>query len=91
VSRLQWDELPPPLRARIEEVLGEPVVEARSQSGGFSPGSADRVITASGRRAFGTFLTSSLRPVPPRMPTLRTFQRDQAIVTLDWVRERWKG
>jgi hypothetical protein len=38
----------------------------------------------------GMFLGSSLRPVPPRMPTLRTFQRDQAIVTLDWLRERWE-
>ena len=52
VSRAQWHEIPVPLRARIEAVLGEPVVEARSQAGGFSPGSADRVMTASGRRAF---------------------------------------
>jgi hypothetical protein len=39
----------------------------------------------------GLFLGSSLRPSPPRMPTLRPFQRDQAVVTLDWVRERWAG
>lgn len=39
----------------------------------------------------GLFLGSSLRPAPPRMPTLRRFQRDQAVVTLDWVRERWEG
>ncbi|KJL43573.1 aminoglycoside phosphotransferase family protein [Microbacterium trichothecenolyticum] len=52
MTRLPWNEIPPPLRARVEEVLGEPVVEALSQTGGFSPGSADRVITASGRRAF---------------------------------------
>ena len=52
MSRVQWEQIPSPLRARIEDVLGEPVVEARSQSGGFSPGSADRVVTASGRRAF---------------------------------------
>ncbi|GAA5206552.1 phosphotransferase [Microbacterium kyungheense] len=39
----------------------------------------------------GMFLSSSLLPDPPRMPTLRTFQRDQAVVTLDWLRERWEG
>lgn len=52
MSRVRWDEIPEPVRVRIEEVLGSPVVEARSQPGGFSPGSADRVVTASGRRAF---------------------------------------
>lgn len=36
----------------MEDILGEAVVEARTQSGGLSPGSADRVRLASGRRAF---------------------------------------
>ena len=36
----------------IENDLGSPVVEAVSQAGGFSPGSADRVVLADGRRAF---------------------------------------
>lgn len=48
---------------------------------------ATNVLAALG----GMFLEASLRPDPPRMPTLRTFQRDQAIVTLDWVRRRWEG
>ncbi|WP_109211971.1 MULTISPECIES: phosphotransferase [Microbacterium] len=52
MNRLQWSEIPAPVRAGIEDVLGGPVVEARSQSGGYSPGSADRVVTAAGRRAF---------------------------------------
>ena len=52
MSRVRWHEIPLPLRAGIEGVLGEPVVTAHSQSGGYSPGSADRVITSSGRRAF---------------------------------------
>jgi aminoglycoside phosphotransferase (APT) family kinase protein len=39
----------------------------------------------------GMFLASSLRPDPPRMPTLRRFQRDQAVVTLELVRARWEG
>lgn len=48
---------------------------------------ATNVLAALG----GMFLEASRRPDPPRMPTLRTFQRDQAIVTLDWVRRRWEG
>jgi hypothetical protein len=36
----------------IEEILGSPVVEAVSQPGGFSPGTADRVRTTAGTRAF---------------------------------------
>ncbi|NVM94645.1 phosphotransferase [Arthrobacter wenxiniae] len=51
-ARIGWGELPEPVRHGVEALLGEPVVEARSQSGGFSPGSADRVRLASGRRAF---------------------------------------
>ncbi|WP_203580120.1 phosphotransferase family protein [Microbacterium hibisci] len=52
MSRVQWSEIPAAVRAGIEDVLGDAVVEATSQSGGYSPGSADRVVTASGRRAF---------------------------------------
>ncbi|MGN6219541.1 MAG: aminoglycoside phosphotransferase family protein [Microbacterium sp.] len=52
MSRLQWHELPAHIRAEVEGVLGGPVVEAVSQPGGYSPGSADRVVTADGRRAF---------------------------------------
>lgn len=51
-ARMTWSELPDDLRAEIEAVLGSPVVEAVSQSHGFSSGTADRVVTASGRRAF---------------------------------------
>lgn len=46
-------QLPARVRAGIEAVIGGGVVvTAVSQSGGFSPGSADRVVTADGRRAF---------------------------------------
>ena len=54
---------------------------------GMSRGAATHVLAALG----GMFLEASLRPDPPRMPTLRTFQRDQAIVTLEWARRRWDG
>ncbi|RAN78085.1 hypothetical protein B5P43_17650 [Bacillus sp. SRB_336] len=51
-ARIGWGELPERVRRGVETVLGETVVEACSQPGGFSPGSADRVRLASGRRAF---------------------------------------
>src|SRR3954447_10796385 len=50
--RIGWDELPQAVRAAVEDALGAPVVVAVSQPGGFSPGTADRVLTADGRRAF---------------------------------------
>jgi aminoglycoside phosphotransferase (APT) family kinase protein len=50
--RISWTDLPGHVQAGIEQVLGGPVVEAMGQQGGFSPGTADRVVTATGRRAF---------------------------------------
>ena len=37
-QRIGWDAVPPHVRAEVERILGSPVVEARSQVGGFSPG-----------------------------------------------------
>lgn len=51
-TRIGWRDLPAPVRRRIEGIIGGQVVEAVSQTGGFSPGTADRVLTADGRRAF---------------------------------------
>ncbi|MEU9825711.1 phosphotransferase family protein [Micromonospora chersina] len=51
-SRLRWADLPGSVRAAVEEILGDRVVAAESQQGGFSPGTADRVRTAGGGRAF---------------------------------------
>lgn len=67
MGRVQWHEIPALLRARIEAVLGDVVVEARSQSGGFSPGSADRVVTASGVRAFVKSAGLSVNAETPRI------------------------
>ncbi|WP_144127179.1 phosphotransferase [Catellatospora sichuanensis] len=44
--------MPEHVRTQVETILGDRVVEAVSQQGGFSPGTADRVRTAAGRRAF---------------------------------------
>jgi aminoglycoside phosphotransferase (APT) family kinase protein len=51
-TRIGWVELPESVRAGVEQILGAQVVEAVSQVGGFSPGTADRVRTAGGCRAF---------------------------------------
>ena len=59
--RIGWADLPGEVRHRIERIIGAgPVVEARSQAGGFSPGTADRVRTAAGRRAFVKAVTPAL-------------------------------
>jgi hypothetical protein len=51
-TRMLWSDLPADLVVRIERLLGAPVVSAVSQAEGFSPGTADRVTTTAGRRAF---------------------------------------
>ncbi|NYF54479.1 phosphotransferase [Micromonospora purpureochromogenes] len=51
-ARIGWADLPGHVRSAVQDVLGDRVVEAVSQPGGFSPGTADRVRTADGRRAF---------------------------------------
>ncbi|GLW35630.1 aminoglycoside phosphotransferase family protein [Actinoplanes regularis] len=58
--RITWSDLPLQVRSGVERIIGAPVVEARSQAGGFSPGTADRVRTADGRRAFVKAVTSAL-------------------------------
>ena len=51
-TRIFWADLPLGVRGRVEAVLGGRVVGAASQRGGFSPGTADRVVTDAGRRGF---------------------------------------
>jgi hypothetical protein len=59
--RIGWSDLPLSVRSRVEEIVGGgPVVEARSQTGGFSPGTADRLLTAGGRRAFVKAVTPAV-------------------------------
>ena len=52
MARTTWTDVPVELRAQVEDVLGGAVVSAASQPGGWSPGGADRVRTATGTRAF---------------------------------------
>jgi aminoglycoside phosphotransferase len=50
--RLTWPDLPVSIHRVVETILGGGVVEAHSQANGYSPGSADRVCSANGKRAF---------------------------------------
>jgi hypothetical protein len=50
--RLEWQHLPPQIRAYVEARLGSSVVRADSQGTGFTPGLASRLTGASGERLF---------------------------------------
>lgn len=52
MGRTAWTDVPAILRERVEQVLGGTVTTTESQAAGWSPGSADRVVTATGRQAF---------------------------------------
>lgn len=58
--RITWADLPPEIRARTEQIIGGRVTETRSQTEGYSPGTADRVRTENGRRAFVKAVTPAL-------------------------------
>ena len=47
-----WDQVPRRVQEAVESFAGGPVVEAVSQSGGFSPGVAARLQLEGGERAF---------------------------------------
>ena len=65
MARLQWLELPARVRDAITDIAGAPVASAVSQSGGFSPGSADRLLLADGRRVFAKAVSTSQDPQSP--------------------------
>lgn len=50
--RLEWRFLPVRVRELVEQRCGAPVVEARSQGGGFTPGFASVLVCADGSRHF---------------------------------------
>jgi Ser/Thr protein kinase RdoA (MazF antagonist) len=76
--RIQWPELPQTVRNAVERILGAPVAEVAPQTGGFSPGTADRVVTTEGRRAFVKAVSSAQNPVSPQMH--RTEARNVALL-----------
>ena len=65
--RIGWADLPASVRDRVQDILGDTVVAAESQPGGFSPGTADRVRTAGGTRAFVKAVSPAQNPDSPGM------------------------
>lgn len=63
--RRNWADLPAGVRSAVEDILGSPVVEARTQSGGFSPGVAARLRLAHGGRAFVKAVSAEANPDSP--------------------------
>ncbi|WP_237242563.1 aminoglycoside phosphotransferase family protein [Rothia nasimurium] len=61
-QRASWADVPQTVQAWVEEELGDTVVGAESQSGGFSLGTADRLVTRTGRRAFLKAVDANLHP-----------------------------
>lgn len=67
MARITWHEVPPHVRTHVDRVLGDDVVEAVCQPGGYSPGSADRVLTRSGLRAFVKAVSPAQNPDSPTL------------------------
>ncbi|MFI5730887.1 phosphotransferase family protein [Kribbella sp. NPDC051587] len=59
--------MPAAVRAWVSGALGSDVVSATTQQGGFSPGVAARLVTASGRRAFIKTVGTALNPKTPSL------------------------
>jgi aminoglycoside phosphotransferase (APT) family kinase protein len=66
-ARVAWQDVPQPVRGAIERVCGAPVIEARTQPGGFSPGVAARVRCADGTRCFVKAASADLNSDAPRL------------------------
>ncbi|MEU7899490.1 aminoglycoside phosphotransferase family protein [Nonomuraea sp. NPDC049152] len=60
--RLPWEQVPADLRRQVADFLGGRVVEAVTQTGGFSPAAAVRLKLDNGRRAFVKACGSSPNP-----------------------------
>lgn len=61
-QRASWQGLPAELRTWVEQTMGDTVTTAISQSGGYSLGTADRLIFSSGKRAFLKAVDESTHP-----------------------------
>jgi hypothetical protein len=76
-ARIPWSSLPPVVTRWVEAELGGRVVSVTSQANGFSSGSADRVATENGRRAFVKTVSRSRNS-----GTLELHRREAAVMRL---------
>lgn len=72
-------------RLRGEAVDAESLLQSHPLFDGVSAKSIDAVLAA----ITGGFFNKARRTAPPNMPTLRDFQRREAIAGALWLRERW--
>ena len=63
--RTPWKALPGHVHEAVARLLGSPVTRAVTQAGGFSPGTAARVRTADGTRAFVKAVSAEANPHSP--------------------------
>ncbi|WP_139978353.1 phosphotransferase [Nocardioides litoris] len=73
-THLPYAGVPDRVRAWVEQALGSPVVTAREQTGGMSPGCVTRLVCADGTRAFVKAVGAELNPDSP------TLYRREALV-----------
>jgi len=66
-ARVAWLDVPSTARQVIEQACGSPVIEAHDQPGGFSPGTASRVLCADGTRWFVKAASADVNPDAPRL------------------------
>jgi hypothetical protein len=65
--RIGWVDVPAHVRQEIARIVGAAIVSTQSQVGGFSPGAAERLVGADGRRAFVKAAGTSLNEFTPGM------------------------
>lgn len=63
--RIGWADVPAHVQLEIARIVGSPIVSTESQVGGFSPGAAERLVGADGRRAFVKAANTSLNEFTP--------------------------
>ncbi|MDX3147248.1 phosphotransferase [Streptomyces scabiei] len=73
INRVEWTALPHKIRIAIEDQLGSPVVAAKTQHGGFSPGAATIVHCADNSDYFVKAVNPDLNPLSPQL------YRDEAL------------
>jgi hypothetical protein len=76
--------MPDQVRSWVADTLGSPIVEARDQVGGMSPGCATRLLCADGTRAFVKAVGVELNPVTPTL-----FRREIFVLGLLGPHELW--
>lgn len=72
-------------RVRGESVDVEAILRSHPLFSGVPAQRIDAVLSA----MTGGFFTKARRPAPPNMPTLREFQKQEALAGAAWLRERW--